>query len=68
MILILLFLNDMIKLLTIVGARPQFIKAAALSRVVRNEFSHEVSVRYNNFARGGIKPQITCSDQQNIHL
>jgi Fe-S cluster assembly ATPase SufC len=29
-------------------------------------FSHEVTVRYNNFARGGIKPQIPCSDQQAI--
>jgi predicted ATPase len=28
--------------------------------------SHEVSARYNNFARGGIKPQIPCSDQQAI--
>ncbi len=33
----------MIKLLTIVGARPQFIKAAALSRVIKKEFSHAVS-------------------------
>lgn len=32
----------MIKLLTIVGARPQFIKAAALSRVIREEFSDSV--------------------------
>lgn len=35
----------MIKLLTIVGARPQFIKAAALSRVINEAFSdsiHEV--------------------------
>lgn len=29
-------------------------------------FSHEVMVRYNNFARGGTKPQIPCSDQQAI--
>ncbi|MCG6862225.1 MAG: AAA family ATPase [Chromatiaceae bacterium] len=29
-------------------------------------FSHEVTVRYNNFARGGTKPQIPCSDQQAI--
>jgi predicted ATPase len=29
-------------------------------------FSHEVTARYNNFARGGIKPQIPCSDQQAI--
>lgn len=32
----------MIKLLTIVGARPQFIKSAALSRVIREEFSREI--------------------------
>ncbi len=43
MILILLILNDMIKLLTIVGARPQFIKAAALSRVIRDDFSHAIT-------------------------
>ncbi len=33
----------MINLLTIVGARPQFIKAAALSRVIRNEFHTTVN-------------------------
>lgn len=32
----------MIKLLTIVGARPQFIKAAALSRAIKEEFSDTV--------------------------
>lgn len=32
----------MIKLLTIVGARPQFIKAAALSRVIGEEFSTQI--------------------------
>ena len=42
MILKPLILFDMIKLLTIVGARPQFIKATALSRVIREEFSHEI--------------------------
>lgn len=29
-------------------------------------FSHEVQVQYNNFARGGIKPKIPCSDQQAV--
>lgn len=33
----------MIKIVTIVGTRPQFIKAAAVSRAIRNEFSGEVS-------------------------
>jgi len=32
----------MIKLLTIVGARPQIIKAAALSRAIRNHFAGEM--------------------------
>lgn len=31
-----------IHILTIIGARPQFIKAAALSRVIRNEFSEHI--------------------------
>jgi UDP-GlcNAc3NAcA epimerase len=38
----LLFLGAMIKLLTIVGARPQFIKAAALSRAIGKSFSDAV--------------------------
>ncbi len=29
-------------------------------------FSHEVQVAYNNFARGGRKPTIACTDQQAI--
>jgi UDP-GlcNAc3NAcA epimerase len=33
----------MIRLLTIVGARPQFIKAAAISRAIRQRFSHQIS-------------------------
>lgn len=32
----------MIKILTIVGARPQIIKAAALSRTIRNSFSNMI--------------------------
>ena len=32
----------MIKLLTIIGARPQIIKAAALSRVIKNKFSTKI--------------------------
>lgn len=32
----------MIKILTVVGARPQIIKAAALSRAIRNDFSDRV--------------------------
>lgn len=33
----------MIKIVTIIGARPQFIKAAAVSRVIRNEFPESVT-------------------------
>jgi UDP-GlcNAc3NAcA epimerase len=33
----------MTKIVTIVGARPQFIKAAAVSRAIRNEFAHQVT-------------------------
>jgi UDP-GlcNAc3NAcA epimerase len=33
----------MIKIVTIVGARPQIIKAAALSRAIRNHFSDSIS-------------------------
>ena len=32
----------MIKLLTIIGARPQIIKAAALSRAIKNSFSDQI--------------------------
>lgn len=32
----------MIKILTIIGARPQIIKAAAISRAVKNQFSSEI--------------------------
>ncbi|MDA3953992.1 MAG: UDP-N-acetylglucosamine 2-epimerase (non-hydrolyzing) [Bacteroidales bacterium] len=32
----------MIKLLSIIGARPQIIKAAALSRAIRNEFTDKI--------------------------
>ena len=32
----------MIKIVTIIGARPQIIKAAALSRAIKNKFSNEI--------------------------
>jgi UDP-GlcNAc3NAcA epimerase len=32
----------MIKLVTVIGARPQFIKAAAISRAVRNHFGRQI--------------------------
>lgn len=32
----------MLKIITIVGARPQFIKAAAVSRAIKNEYKSEV--------------------------
>ncbi len=32
----------MIKIITIIGARPQIIKAAALSRAIKNKFSKEI--------------------------
>ena len=39
-----LFTNNkcMLKLLTIIGARPQIIKAAALSRAIHNKFSDQI--------------------------
>lgn len=33
----------MIKIVTIIGARPQFIKAAAISRAIRNDYSAEIN-------------------------
>lgn len=33
----------MIKVITIIGARPQFIKAAAISRAIKNNFSDKVT-------------------------
>lgn len=35
-------MNQMIKLVTIIGARPQIIKAAALSRAIKNKFSDKI--------------------------
>ena len=35
----------MIKILTVIGARPQIIKAAAISRAVRNHFSDKIEER-----------------------
>ena len=42
--------------------------AVPLYRIVEpsSAYSHEVQVQYNNFARGGKKPRIACSDQQAI--
>ena len=34
--------TQMIKILTVIGARPQIIKAAAISRAVRNKFAEQV--------------------------
>lgn len=31
------------KVLTIIGARPQFIKAAAISRVIRNSYAGKIA-------------------------
>lgn len=33
----------MIKIVTIIGARPQIIKAAALSRAIKNNFSSQIT-------------------------
>ena len=33
----------MIKIVTIIGARPQIIKAAALSRAIKNKFSNSIT-------------------------
>ncbi|HRR49966.1 MAG TPA: UDP-N-acetylglucosamine 2-epimerase, partial [Bacteroidales bacterium] len=35
--------SDRCKLLTIVGARPQIIKAAAISRAIRNHFQESIT-------------------------
>lgn len=40
------------------GRFPLYRVAAAASGL-----SHDLSVEYNNFARGGKKPRVTCSDQ-----
>ena len=39
----------MIKLLTIIGARPQIIKAAALSRAIQKEFDNQVTERDTSY-------------------
>jgi UDP-GlcNAc3NAcA epimerase len=33
----------MLKLITIVGARPQIIKAAAISRAIKNKFAEQIT-------------------------
>jgi UDP-GlcNAc3NAcA epimerase len=35
--------KELIKILTVVGARPQFIKASALSLAIREKYSHEIT-------------------------
>ena len=30
------------KIITIIGARPQIIKAAAISRAIKNKYSHQL--------------------------
>ena len=35
----------MIKILTVIGARPQIIKAAAISRAVREHFADKIEER-----------------------
>lgn len=47
---------------------PDLATHFPLYRVVEpaNRYSHEVQVAYNNFAKGGKKPQISCIDQQAI--
>ncbi len=37
------YCNKMIKIVTIIGARPQIIKAAALSRAIKANFSNEIN-------------------------
>lgn len=33
----------MLKIVTIIGARPQIIKAAALSRAIKNKFANQIN-------------------------
>ena len=35
-------MNSKLKIITVVGARPQFIKAAAVSRAISSQFSNQV--------------------------
>ena len=37
--------KKMKKILTIIGARPQIIKAAAISRAVKNSFANQIEER-----------------------
>lgn len=34
------------KILTVIGARPQIIKAAALSRAIRNNYSDRIEEKF----------------------
>ncbi|MFT5279034.1 MAG: UDP-GlcNAc3NAcA epimerase, partial [Bacteroidia bacterium] len=35
-------MNSKLKIATVVGARPQFIKAGVVNRIIRNEFSDQI--------------------------
>ena len=39
-------MNTKLKIITVVGARPQFIKAAAVSRAISSQFSNQVEEIY----------------------
>jgi predicted ATPase len=47
---------------------PDLATHVPLYRVVEpaDQYNHEIQVAYNNFAKGGKKPQIACTDQQAI--
>ncbi len=66
----------MLKLLTIIGARPQIIKAAALSRAIRDHFADTINEvilhtgqHYdNNMSRGFFKEMEIPEPDYNLHV